>query len=191
MNRTHKLVCIAMLTALSIVTNLVSIPLFGTNYASFTIAVCFFAGIYFGPWAAATVGFVGDLVAHFIFPHGDYNVFVALSTTLYGVVAALIYKLRLPKLAKLGISAAICYVVLQCGLNTFGLWLQNSVKIGFIEFFSMDKSLIEKSFWVYLGGRAPWSLITLVINVAIVAGLQHSAVIENLMNKIRGKDKVA
>ena len=191
MNRTHKLVCIAMLTALSIVANLFTIPLSGSNSASFTIAICFFTGIYFGPLAAAIVGFMGDLIAHFVplFQHGSYNIFIALSTTLYGVIAGLVYKSKLPKLANLGISTVICYIVCLCGLNTFGLWLQFSIKVGIVEFFSMNKDLIEKSFWVYLAGRAPWSLINIVINAVIVAGLQHSGTIARLMANVRNKGK--
>lgn len=190
MNKTYKLACIAMLTALSIVANLLTIPLTGTNSMSFTIAVCFFVGIYFGVLPAAVVGYTGDLIAHFILQLGPYNWFIALSTTLFGVICALIYKLRLPKLARLAIAAAVCYVVCLLGLNTFGLWLYYCAKVpptpsGLIKFFTMDKSGITKSFWVYLAGRAPWSTINIVMNAVIVAGLQQSGVIEKLMQKVR------
>ena len=192
MNKTHKLVCIAMLTALSIVANLLTIPLFGTNSMSFTIAVCFFVGIYFGALPAAVVGFTGDLIAHFILPMGAYNWFIALSTTLMGVICALIYKLHLPKLLNLGIAAVVCYVVCLCGLNTFGLWLYYCAKVpptpsGLVQFFTMDRSVITKGFWVYLAGRAPWSAINIVVNVVVVAGLQQSGVIAKLIAKFRGE----
>ena len=194
MNKTYKLVCIAMLTALSIVANLLTIPLFGSNSMSFTIAVCFFAGIYFGALPAALVGFIGDLIAHFILPMGAYNWFIALATTLFGVICALIFKLRLPKLAKVGIAAVICYVVCLCGLNTFGLWLNYCANVppsplGLIKFFSMDKSSVTKSFWVYLGGRAPWSAINIAANTVIVGGLVQSGVIEKLVAKARNSGK--
>lgn len=199
MNRTFKLTSIAMLTGLSIVANLFTIPLSGSNSMSFTIAICFFTGIYFGILPAAIVGFTGDLVAHFIFPHGAYNMFLALSTTLFGVICALVYRIKLPKLAKLVIAAVICYVVCLCGLNTFGLWLQFIVGVkqsvlgvgiySVIEFVKMDQGGIKKSFWLYLAGRAGWSAINIVVNVVIVAGLQQSGVIEKLMTKILSKDK--
>ena len=198
MNRTHKLACIAMLTALSIVANLFTIPLSGSNSMSFTIAICFFTGIYFGPLPAAIVGFMGDLIAHFIpigFSSGPYNWFIAIATTLFGVVAGLVYKLKLPKLANLGISSIICYIVCLCGLNTFGLWLYYIAGVspspwGLVKFFSMDQSGIQKSFWVYLAGRAPWSLINILVNTVIVAGLQHSKTIAKLMTNMRRKNKV-
>ncbi|MCH5160367.1 MAG: ECF transporter S component [Clostridiales bacterium] len=194
MNKTHKLVCIAMLTALSIVANLLTIPLFGTNSLSFTIAICFFAGIYFGALPAALVGFIGDLIAHFILPLGAYNWFIALSTTLFGVICALIYKLRLPKLVKVGIAAVICYVVCLCGLNTFGLWLNYCANVppspvGLAKFITMDKSGINKGFWVYLAGRAPYSAINIAVNAIIVGGLVQSGVIENLVARIRNTDE--
>ena len=187
MNKTYKLACIAMLTALSIVANLFTIPLSGSNSMSFTIAICFFAGIYFGPISGAVVGFMGDLIAHFIYPQGAYNIFLALSTTLFGIIAGLFFKIRLPKLVNLCISAVTCFIVCMCGLNTFGLWLQYSLKIGLVEFINMDKSLIDSTFWAYLAGRAPWSAINLVVNSVIVAGLLHSGAIAKLMTKLQRK----
>ena len=190
MNKTYKLVSLSMLTALSIVANLLTIPLFGTNSMSFTIAVCFFVGIYFGALPAAVVGFTGDLIAHFIFPMGAYNWFIALSTTLFGVICALVYKLRLPRLVNLAIAAVICYVVCLLGLNTFGLWLYYCAKVpptpsGLIQFFTMDKSGITKGFWVYLAGRAPWSAINVVLNAVVVGGLVQSGAIDKLIAKVR------
>ena len=188
MNKTYKLVCIAMLTALSIVANLLTIPLLGTNSMSFTIAVCFFAGIYFGALPAAVVGFTGDLIAHLILPMGAYNWFIALSTTLFGVICALIFKLKLPKLANVAIAAGICYVVCLLGLNTFGLWLYYVAKVdptpkGLIEFFTMDKNGITKSYWVYMASRALFSAINIVVNAVVVGGLVQSGIIERTVKK--------
>ena len=194
MNKTFRLTSIAMLTALSIVTNLFTIPLSGSNSMSFTIAICFFTGIYFGALPGAIVGFMGDLIAHLILPQGPYNVFLALSTTLFGVICALVYKIKLPKLVKLIVAAVICYAVCLCGLNTFGLWMYYKASVpptisGLIAMLSMDKSQIDTSFWIYLAGRAPWSAINIAINIVIVALLQQSGVIEKLMTKVRNKDK--
>ena len=192
MNKTFKLTSVAMLAALSIVANLFTVPLSGSNSMSFTIAICFFTGIYLGALPAAIVGFVGDLVAHLILPQGAYNVFLALSTTLFGVICALVYKIKLPKLVKLIVAAVICYVVCLCTINTFGLWMVYKAKVpptisGLITLFSQDISQIDTSFWVYLAARAPWSAINMVINVVIVALLQQSGIIEKLMMKISSK----
>ena len=194
MNKTFKMTSIAMLTALSIVTNLFTIPISGSNSMSFTIAICFFTGIYFGAFPAALVGFLGDLIAHLILPQGTYNAFLALSTTLFGVICALVYKIKLPKLVKLIIAAVMSYVVCLCCFNTFGLWMVYKAKVpptftGLIALISMDKAQIDTSFWLYLAGRAPWSAINIVINIVIIAGLQQSGVIDKLMAKISDKDK--
>ena len=193
MNKTFKLTSIAMLTALSIVANMFTVPLSGSNSMSFTIAICFFTGIYFGALPAALVGFVGDLIAHFILPQGAYNVFLALSTTLFGVICALVYKIRLPKPVKLIVAAVISYVVCLCGLNTLGLWMVYKAKVpptvsGLIALLS-KKGQIDTSFWVYLGARAPWSAINIVINAVIIALLQQSGIIEKLMTKFGTENK--
>lgn len=194
MNKTLKICCIAMLSALSVVANFCTVPLPGNNAISFTIAVCFFAGIYFGALPAAIVGFVGDLIAHLIHPLGDYNRFMALSIALYGVVCALVYKAKLPRVAKLTISAVICYIVCLCGLNTFGLWLQYIVGvqpgiIGVWDLVAGNHSEINKSFWLYLAGRAPMSAVNLAVNTVIVGVLQESKTIAKLVSRIKEKKK--
>lgn len=181
-----------MLTALSVVANFCTIPLPGNNAVSFTVAICFFTGIYFGAVPAMIVGYVGDLIAHLIHPLGDYNWFMAISITLYGVVCALIYKAKLPKIAKLAISAIVCYIVCLCGLNTFGLWLQYIVGVrpsplGLWDFLRGEHGDITKSFWLYLAGRAPMSAVNLVVNAVIVAILQESRTIAKLVTKLKGK----
>lgn len=181
-----------MLTALSVVANFCTIPLPGNNAVSFTVAICFFTGIYFGAVPAMIVGYVGDLIAHLIHPLGDYNWFMAISITLYGVVCALIYKAKLPKIAKLAISAIVCYIVCLCGLNTFGLWLQYIVGVrpsplGLWDFLRGEHGDITKTFWLYLAGRAPMSAVNLVVNAVIVAILQESRTIAKLVTKLKGK----
>lgn len=192
MNKTLYICCMAMLSAISVVANFCTIPLSGNNSVSFTIAVCFFTAIYFGALPAALVGFVGDLIAHFIHPMGAYNWFIALSMILYGTVCALVYKLKIHRLAKLSVAAVICFVVCLCGLNTFGLWLQFCAgvpgnPIGLWRLITGNYQTISKSFWVYLGGRAPISAINMVVNAVIVAALQESKTIARLIRNIKEK----
>lgn len=196
MNKTLKICCIAMLSALSVVANFCTIPLPGNNAISFTLAVCFFTGIYFGALPAAVVGYVGDLIAHLIHPLGDYNWFMALSITLYGVICALVYKMKLPSLAKLAVSAVICYLVCLCGLNTFGLWLQYIVGVkgsplGLWDFLSGNHGGIKKSFWLYLAARAPMSAVNLLVNTVIVAVLQESRTVAKLVTRLKEKKTAA
>ena len=185
-----------MLSALSTAANFCTIPLPGNNAVSFTLAVCFFTGIYFGVLPAVVVGYVGDLIAHIISPLGDYNWFVAISVALYGVVCALVYKLKLPRIAKLAISAVICYIVCLCGINTFGLWLQYIVgvqpgPIGLWDLIVGNHETIKKSFWLYLAARAPMSAVNLVVNTVIVAALQESKAIAKLVMKMKERSSAA
>ena len=190
MNKTFKLTCTAMLTALSVVANLFTIPIGQNNAISFTFVLCFVAGVYLGVIPAMAVGYLGDLIAHFIHPMGAYNWFLALSSLLFGVICALCYKLRWKKILKLLLATAVCYVVCTCFLNTFGLWLQYVVgvdtsPIGLVQFFTMDKGGIKKSFWVYLAGRAPYQLINTVVNAVIVGVLQQTHALDKLFDKLR------
>lgn len=175
MNKTHKIAFTAVLSALSVVANLISITLSGSNYLSFTFVPTFVAGIYFGVGPAAIVGFVGDLIAGIIAPKGAYNLLIALASTLMGVIAALVYKLpKLSPLIKLLLSLVICTVVCSAGLNTYALWLLYGAKNG-------------KTFWVYLWGRLPFQLINTAVNGILLAIIQQSKVIDRLLIRITQK----
>ncbi len=194
MNKTLKITCTAMLTALAVVANIFTIPLTPTKsiVLSFTLIPIFVAAIYFGVVPAMIVGFVSDLIAHFVHPLGAYNWFIALSCLLFGLIPALIYKCKLPKLAKLGISMAVCFVVCTCALNTFGLWLNYIVgvdpsPIGVVQWLKQNHQ-IDKSFWVYLGGRLPLQLVGTIVNGIVIALLQQTKVIQKTLDRFNAKN---
>lgn len=191
MNKTLKLATTAMLTSFSVLANLFTIPLTPTasKVISFSLLFSALAGMYLGVIPAVVVGFAGDLLAHFIHPLGPYNFFVALSSTLVGLIFALVYKLKWHKIAKLALSCGVCLVVCTSFLNTFGLWLQIIVgvdpgPIGLIKFFSMDQSGIKKSFWVYLIGRLPVQLLNWAVNAVVLAMLQQTKALDRLFAKL-------
>lgn len=188
MNKTYKLTLTAMLTALSIVANALTIPITPSNAISFTIVIAFIAGIYLGALPAVTVGFVGDLIGHILFPMGAYNWFMGISCALTGLIPALIYKLKINKLWKLCISLAIYLVTCSLILNTLGFWLQFIVgvdpsPIGLWQFFTMDKGGIKKSFWLYLAGRAPFILLNWVVNGIVIGIIQQTKILDKLLLK--------
>lgn len=195
MNKTYKLALTAMLTALSVVANFLTIPITTNNAVSFTIFFAFIAGIYLGAVPAMAVGFLGDLIGHFIHPLGAYNWFMGLSYLLMGLIPALIYKLKLNKVLKLIISLAIFLIVCSLGLNTFGLWLQYIVgvdpsPIGLWQFFTMEKGGIKKSFWTYLFvSRMPYLLLNLAANGILVGIIQQTKVLERLLLKVSADGK--
>lgn len=197
MNKTLKLSLTALLTALSVAANFLTIPVAPNKFVSFTVLFSFIAGIYLGVIPAVAVGFLGDLIGHIIHPFGAYNCFVGLSCALAGFIPALIYKTKLHKLLKLIISLVVFFVTCSAFLNTFGLWLQiivgvDASPIGLWQYFTMDKSGIRKSFWVYLAGRLPVQLLNLAVNGVLIGLIQQSKVLDKLILKVgQSKEKAS
>ncbi|MCM1534213.1 MAG: ECF transporter S component [Corallococcus sp.] len=189
MNKTYKLALTAMFCALSVVSNIATIPVTQNNAVSFTVVIAFLAGIYLGALPAAAVGFLGDLIGHLVFPIGGaYNWFVGLSCAIAGVIPALVYKLKTNEILKLIISLSVFFAVCSVCLNTFGFWLQYIVgadpsPVGLWQFFTMEKSGIKKSFWVYLLTRLPFTLLNTAINGIIVGILRQTRVLDKLLLK--------
>ncbi len=196
MNKTLKLTSVAMLTALAVLANMFTIPL-TPNFSrviSFTIVVSFIAGIYLGPVSGLTVGVLGDLIAHFINPMGGmgYNWFIGLSCALTGLVAGLVFKLKLHRLIKLVIALVLSFVICTTLLNNFGLWLQIIVGVkpspsGLIQFFTMDKTDIRKTFWAFTTARTPVALLNVAINGVILAVITQSKILDKLIAKLSQK----
>lgn len=196
MNKTLKLTSVAMLTALAVLANLFTIPL-TPNFSrviSFTIVVTFVAGIYLGPISGLTVGFLGDLIAHFINPMGSmgYNWFIGLSCALTGLIAGLVFKLKLHRLIKLVIALVLSFMICTTLLNNFGLWLQIIVGVkpspsGLIQFFTMDKTDIRKTFWAFTTARTPVALLNVAINGVILAVITQSKILDKLIAKLSQK----
>ncbi len=188
MNKTKKIVYTALLTALCVVANFLTIPIGNDKFVSLTVCICIIGGVYLGWLSGAAIGFLGDLIAHFIHPYGAYNLFIGISCAMFGVIAALVFRLnRVGVVVKICITVALCFVVCSCVLNTFGLWLQYIVGvpadfIGLWQFFALDKSGIKKSFWVYLLGRMPLQAINAVVNGALAFAVLKS----NLLSKLIG-----
>ena len=200
MNKTLKLTSVAMLTALAVLANMFTIPL-TPNFSrviSFTIVVTFVAGIYLGPISGLTVGFLGDLIAHFINPMGGmgYNWFIGLSCALTGLIAGLVFKLKLHRLIKLVIALVLSFVICTTLLNNFGLWLQIIVGVkpspsGLFQFFTMDKTDIRKTFWAFTTARTPVALLNVAINGVILAVITQSKILDKLIAKLSQKGNPA
>lgn len=168
LNKTQKLCATAMLAALSVVTNIFSIQISGSNYLSFTYIPSFVAAIYLGIAPAAAVGFLGDLIAGILFPQGAYNLLIGLASTLAAVIPALFYRFfPQHRRLNLAISLLLTTAVCTCGLNTYALWLMYGAKNG-------------KTFWVYLWGRLPFQLLNTTINGIVIGALQESRAIDRL-----------
>ncbi len=164
---TKKLVYTALFTALNVLANIFSIKLFTSNYLSFVYVVCFMAAAYLGILPAAIVAFLGDLIGCFVAPKGEINPLILLSSTLLGLIPALIFKIKnLDLTVKLIIALVICTVVCTSFLNTYALWVMYSSS--------------SKTFWVYLGGRLPFQLVNTFYNGVIVFALLKSKALDRL-----------
>lgn len=140
--------------ALAVVANIFTIfvSAFGSNSISFTYTVTTLAGILLGPISGGIVGCLGDVLGHFIAPQGAFNPFITLSSTLIGVIAGSVFKIKkIHPIWKIIIGYAIIFVVCTSCINTFGLWL----------YYIRGK----KTFWVYYIGRVPFQLIIWAINL--------------------------
>lgn len=176
MNNTLKMTFTAVLCALSVVANAVSVQISGSNYLSFAYVPCFIAAIYLGIIPATAVGFLGDLVAGLLFPKGAYNPMIGISSTLIGTIPAILYKVFPKKrFVNLVVSLTLCSIVCTAGLNTYALWLMYGAKSG-------------KTFWVYLGGRLPFQLLNTIVNGIIIGVLQQSKVFDRLFARLKLKE---
>lgn len=171
-NTTIKLTLTATLSALALIANIYSIPLFGsTNYLSFVYVPCFIASLYLGPVYGFAVGFVGDVMGHLINPLGVYNPLIGIASGLLGVIPFFVFKL--PKLndwLKMILSFVFCLIICTSGLNTLALWLMYGIG--------------KKTFFVYLWARLPFQLLIVAINCTIMIILKQSNILDKLLNRL-------
>ena len=152
---TMRIAYTAMLTAISVVLNIVTFNFGIKDYAfSFVYIPCFIAGYKLKLFDAFLVGFLGDLIAGFIRPLGAYLPLIGIGSGLLGLIPALVFKfLPFSKITNTILSFAFTLIFVTAGLNTLALWLVSSK--GSITFFA------------YLGGRLPFQLVVLLLNTAI------------------------
>lgn len=152
---TQKMAYIGLLTAVSIALNALTMPvLTGTTAISFTYIPCFIAGAFFGPFAGALVGLIGDVLGFLIAPKGVYIPFITVSSVLLGLIPGLIFKIKkMNPYIKIALSFLLIFIFCTLTLNTIGLYI----------FFASKKTI-----GAYLALRLPNQSIIFAINVAIV-----------------------
>lgn len=148
---TKRIAYTAVLTALATVFNIITF--FPVRYCSlsFTSIPCFIAGVVLGPISGFAVGFLGDLIGHFILPQGAYMPLIGISSGLFGVIPGLIFLFFNGKdYLKIIVSFFLCLIVCTVFLNTYNLWLVYSKG--------------TKTFWTYLKLRLPFQILVSAIN---------------------------
>ncbi len=166
MSKTYKLCATALLAAISVAANAFTVVIVG-NAVSFTYLPCFIAAAYLGVIPATVVGFVGDLVAGYLFPKGAFNLLISLASTLMGIIPGLVYRfLPCSRQAKLTLSLVITFVVCSAGINTYAMWQYVSTNYA--------------TFWIYFAIRVPVQALNAAVNGVILALLQQSNALSKL-----------
>ena len=158
-----RLAYTGLFAALAVVANGFGIylPVFGVGASAqltFSYIVCVMAGIFLGPVAGGIVGGAGDIIGWFIQPAGPFNVFITLGSILLGVIPGLIFKLKMPSIAKIFISFALIFVCCTAGLNSFGIWFYY---------------VRGKGFFLFLAGRLATQSIVWAVNMALTAAMYY------------------
>ena len=152
--KTKKLCFTAILAAIAILLNIFTIST-GVKYfvISFTYIPCFIAGVFLGPFAGFSVGFIGDFLGCVIRPLGPWNPIISIASGLLGLIPAIIFRFtKMPNVFKIFLSYILVFVICTCGLNTYALFIMYSK---------------GKTFWAYLAVRLPFQLIVVGINIAV------------------------
>lgn len=119
-----NLTIIAFLMALLIVLNFMVVELSSLVLISFEFVVIFLMGAMFGPFVAAILGFVGDLLCYLIHPIGPFFIWYAVSFMVDGLIyGVFLYKNRLT-LKRVILVQILRDILVNVFLNTFFIWLQ-------------------------------------------------------------------
>ena len=145
---------IALITAVSVIMNALTLTVPGSGIAiSFTYIPNFLAGYFFGPGAGFIVGVLGDVLGCIIWPKGAWLPLLTLSAGLMGAIPGIVRYLPLKMRWHVLISYLATYIVCSAGINTFTLWHAYAAT--------------KKTFWVYLIGKMPVSLVNMIANLVI------------------------
>lgn len=145
---------LALITAISVIVNALTLTVPGSGIAiSFTYIPNFLAGYFFGPGAGFIVGVLGDVLGCIIWPKGAWLPLLTLSAGLMGAIPGLVRYLPVKMRWHVLIAYVATYIVCSAGINTFTLWHAYAAT--------------KKTFWVYLIGKMPVSIVNMIANLVI------------------------
>ena len=145
---------LALITAISVIMNALTLTVPGSGIAiSFTYIPNFLAGYFFGPGAGFIVGVLGDVLGCIIWPKGAWLPLLTLSAGLMGAIPGLVRYLPVKMRWHVLIAYVATYIVCSAGINTFTLWHAYAAT--------------KKTFWVYLIGKMPVSIVNMIANLVI------------------------
>ncbi len=160
LSNTQRLVYVAVLSALAVLTNFLTISLGASLQLSFVALIGFIAGYLLGGGLGFAVSFIGDFICGIIAPFGAYNPIIGIGTGLWGFIPGFIFDFfekynhyKFVKYIKTIISMILCFILNSFLVNTLGLSLMYTM--------SFESLLI----------LLPYKLIATVINYALCIGL--------------------
>ena len=169
MDKTYRLTCYGLMTALAFVANYIRFPFLGSQI-TVSNTLCALCGMILGPWAGFVTAGIGNFLFDLIAGYGLEGLITLVSKGAVALVAGLICYRTLTKaqltqsdrvrLFLAAAAGALTYVVLYM-LKTFimGLWVKG---------LNMDATLVS------MGSKLPASLINAVF-ATIVAPLLMNA----------------
>ena len=168
---------LALITAISVIMNALTLTVPGSGIAiSFTYIPNFLAGYFFGPGAGFIVGVLGDVLGCIIWPKGAWLPLLTLSAGLMGAIPGLVRYLPVKMRWHVLISYVVTYIVCSAGINTFTLWHAYAAT--------------KKTFWVYLIGKMPVSIVNMIANLVI--NFMLMPLFERIISpRIKGKAQTA
>lgn len=154
-NDSHKITSIAVMTALTIVTNFFEFK-FLDNQFSLTIAVAVLTGIILGALFGFTACVLGDFIGFLFNPYNLYMPWVGLSTGMFAFISGILFN-GFPDeeytiWIKLILVSLYTFVLCTIGINSVGFYYYNKA-IGFstalVEYIS-ERFGGGVSFWGYV-----------------------------------------
>ncbi len=137
--RARKIAYVAMMVALSIVSNMFFEFKLGAVQYSFTTLVSALIGILIGPIAGFIACFIGDGVGFIANPFGSYSPWIGIATGLIAfATGAIVHLVKNDKAytiyVKLAIISVITFFICSVGINGTFLWLVWYSKMTYFEF---------------------------------------------------------
>lgn len=124
LTKTQRLCYVAVLAALSTVTNIYSIPVSEEFQISLVATIGFVAGYSLGGGYGFAVCFIGDLIAAIVHPFGPYNPIIGIGTGLWGLIPGVAFSyFRGNDYVKTAVSFALGFLLISAGINLVGFCL--------------------------------------------------------------------
>lgn len=161
-NTTRWLTYTAVFSALALIMKFIGQALTLTPSFKLTLiyTVWLIAGATLGPLGGGAVCFISDVLGALIFPTGAMNPLLILGNTLYGVIAAIVFKFTPCKsyTVKFIASGIACTLICTCLINTSAIWY----------WYRYSDTL---TLWQYFVGMRLMQLVVALINIAVTVAM--------------------